>query len=74
MKNQLLILLTLLAVLIVPHFSAAAESAYVPRLDFKAKFEPIGNMILHGAGQDAEAFENYVQATGRSPALRGAIS
>lgn len=45
------------------------ESVYAPRVNFGAKFEPKGNFILHGAGQDQSGitvtFDNYVRAMGK---------
>lgn len=38
--------------------TAAAESGYVPRVQFNARLEP-GNAILHGAGQDPRGFDDY---------------
>ena len=38
-------------------------------MDFGAKFEPIGNRILHGGGQDDQAFANYVQVMDEVPAV-----
>ncbi|MBS3091535.1 hypothetical protein J4217_03760 [Candidatus Pacearchaeota archaeon] len=34
-------------------------------MDFKQKFEPKGNRVLHGAGQSPEAFSNYCKAVGK---------
>ena len=38
------------------------------RVDFGAKFEPKGNRILHGGGQDEIAFTKYIGAVGSTPA------
>lgn len=50
-------------------FSSSAKAEYLSRADYGAKFEPIGNRILHGAGQDTEAFANYVQTVDNMPAV-----
>jgi len=43
---------------------------YVPRLNFGRRLEPIGDVVLHGAGQSPEAFRQYFGAIGeRKPAL-----
>ncbi len=34
-------------------------------MDYKQKFEPRGNKIIHGAGQSLEAFTNYCNAVGK---------
>lgn len=34
-------------------------------VDYKQKFEPKGNKIIHGAGQSMEAFTNYCNAVGK---------
>ena len=47
---------------------ALSLTGYEERVDFGAKFEPKGNRILHGAGQDQSGntvtFDNYVNAIG----------
>ena len=83
MKNRALALL-LCCVLLFATFSACGnsgsqreelmhnnydiESEYQPRVNFGAKFEPKGNYILHGAGQDqsgiTKTFDNYVNVMG----------
>lgn len=51
------------------------SEAYLDRVDFGAKFEPKGNYILHGAGQDSSgitvSFDRYVSALGEdlTPAI-----
>lgn len=34
-------------------------------MDYKQRFEPKGNKIIHGAGQSLEAFTNYCKAVGK---------
>ena len=38
-------------------------------VDFKQKFEPIGNKVIHGAGQSLETFSNYWNTIGKNKPL-----
>lgn len=68
LKNKLSSLL--LAMLLCSSVLAeSTEGNYDMRKDYGAKFEPIGNRILHGAGQDAAAFANYIEASGKKPSV-----
>lgn len=44
---------------------------YVPRANFGRRLEPLGNVVLHGAGQDPDEFREYRRAVGEhiTPAL-----
>ncbi len=49
---------------------ATPSAAFLPRVNFGRRLEPTGNIILHGAGQSPEAFQNYWAAVaGHKPLL-----
>lgn len=69
LKRLLGISLSLAMLLSGSAMAKNAKEDYLMRADYGAKFEPIGNRILHGAGQDASAFANYVRTVEKTPAV-----